>query len=166
VYKVVFDARNSGLPGWESILVGLLFIAIFYFGREWNRRLSPALRKAGLILAWLWTVVVTLSIVGETLRVRYRLNHGDYVLVEGVVSDFVSADWGGHRAEQWCVRSGDEDHCYKYSRPVITAGFRQTQEEGGPIHSGVRVRIADEDGLIARLEVASDSAARDGEVAR
>ena len=155
VYTVVFDARNAGLPGWEAIVIGLLFIAIFYFSRDWSRRLSTALRRAGLIFACLWMVVVTLSTVGDTLRVRYRLNHGDYVVVEGVVSDFVPGDWGGHHSEQWRVRSGEEDHRYSYSRPVITPGFRQTQEEGGPIHDGVRVRIADEDGLIARLEVAT-----------
>jgi hypothetical protein len=87
--------------------------------------------------------------------VRFRLNHGDYVVVEGVVRDFVPADWIGHRHELWRVRSGDQDYWYSYSESVITAGFRQTQQQGGPIHNGVRVRIADMDGLIARLEVAT-----------
>jgi len=161
MYRVVFDARNAGLPGWEFIAIGLFFVALLSFqGRTStpNRALSPGIRKAALIVACLWTATATLVIVGKALRVRYRLNHGDYVVVEGVVSDFVPGDAGGHRYELWRVRTSAEDHWYRYKRPFVTPGFRQTEPEGGPIHDGVRVRIADEDGLIARLEVAtSDS---------
>lgn len=161
MYTVVFDARNAGLPGWEFIAVGLGLIAFGYFMRS-ARAAQPGTTKLGwlfrngiLIFACFWTATVTLSVVGDTLRMRYRLNHGDYVVVEGVVSDFVPGDWTGHRQELWRVRSGDQDYWYTYSKPIITSGFRQTQEEGGPIHNGVHVRIADEDGLIARLEVAT-----------
>lgn len=161
MYTVVFDARNAGLPGWEAIPIGLLFVVIAYFRRESppSKPRAPALawffRNALLIFACTITVIGTLATVGSTLRVRYRLNHGDYTVVEGVVSDFVPGDWTGHRHELWRVRSGDQDYWFTYSRSIITPGFRQTQEEGGPIHNGVRVRIADMDGLIARLEVAT-----------
>ena len=161
MYTVVFDARNAGLPGWESIPIGLLFIALAYFrrGSPAQKPRSPALswllRNGLLIFACSFTALATLFTVGSTLRVRGRLNHSDYVVVEGVVSDFVPADWIGHRHELWRVRSGDQDYWYSYSESVITAGFGQTQQQGGPIHNGVRVRIADVDGLIARLEVAT-----------
>lgn len=161
MYTVVFDARNAGLPGWELIPVGLVFIAIGYFTRSAPvpqpraPKLAWLLRNGLLVFACFWTATATLLIVGDTLRTRYRLNHGDYTVVEGVVSNFVPGDWIGHRHELWRVRSADQDHWYTYSRSTITSGFRQTQEEGGPIHNGVHVRIADEDGLIARLEVAT-----------
>ena len=160
MYTVVFDARNAGLAGWEAIPIGLLFVALTYFRRELpsSKPRAPALawflRNALLIFACAFTIVATLGTVGTTLRVRYRLNHGDYTVVEGVVSDFVPGDWTGHRHELWRVRSEHRDYWYTYSKSIITSGFRQTQEEGGPIHNGVRVRIADMDGLIARLEVA------------
>src|SRR4051812_7475233 len=106
------------------------------------------------ILACLWTAVVTFSAVGSVMRVRYRLNHRAYVVVEGIVSDFVPG--GGHDEELWHVRSGDEDHRYHYKASVVTAGYRQTQSQGGAIRNGVRVRVADIDGLIAQLEVATN----------
>lgn len=161
MYTVVFDARSAGWPGWWFIPVGLVFIAIGYFNRSApaSKPRSPALswlfRNALVIFACLWTTIAAISVVGKTLRVRYRLNHGDYVVVEGVVTSFLPGDPGGHRDELWGVRSGGEDHWYHYSSSVITPGFRVTQRAGGPIHDGVRVRIADADGLIARLEVAT-----------
>jgi len=39
---------------------------------------------------------------------------------------------------------------------MVTAGFNNTLSHGGPIHEGLRVRIADVDGAIARLEIARD----------
>jgi hypothetical protein len=166
VYTVVFDARNAGVPGWEGIPIALLFLALTYLKRQVPaskpraRALAWFLRNALFIFACTVAIVTTLGTVGSTWRVRYRLNHGDYnhgdyTLVEGVVSDFVPGDWIGHRHELWRVRSGDKDYWYTYSRAIITSGTRQTQEEGGPIRNGVRVRIADMDGLIARLEVAT-----------
>jgi len=161
VYTVVFDARNAGVPGWEAIPIALFFVALTYSKRQVpsSKPRAPALawflRNALFIFACTAAVVTTLVTVGSTLRVRYRLDHGDYTVVEGVVSDFVPGDWIGHRHELWRVRSGDKDYWYTYSKSIITSGFRQTQEEGGPIRNGVRVRIADMDGLIARLEVAT-----------
>ena len=160
MYTVVVDARNAGLPGWETIPIALLFVALAYVKRQLpsSKPRAPALawffRNALLIFACTVAAGDILATVGSNLRVRYRLNHDDYTVVEGVVSDFVPGDWIGHRHELWRVRSGDKDYWYTYSKSIITSGFRQTQEEGGPIHNGVHVRIADMDGLIARLEVA------------
>jgi hypothetical protein len=39
----------------------------------------------------------------------------------------------------------------------MTPGFDRIQRDGGPIHSGLRVRIADVGGHIARLEVENDN---------
>ena len=164
MYTVVFDARNAGLPGWEFIPIGIGIVLIAWLFR--NREapataprapvLSRFLRNAPLILAcFTLTVALFFFAVGSTRGARYRLNHGDYVVVEGVVSDFVPGDWIGHRHELWRVRSRDQDHWYSYSESAKTEGFGQTQQQGGPIHNGVHVRIADVDGLIARLEVAT-----------
>jgi hypothetical protein len=56
----------------------------------------------------------------------------------------------GHAMESFEVAG----HCYSYSDYVVVAGFNNTQSHGGPIRNGLRVRIADIDGQIARLEVA------------
>jgi hypothetical protein len=82
---------------------------------------------------------------------RRALERGDYTVVEGTVSDFVRGDRGGHRDEQFSVRSGGRLHTYRYRSSVSRPGFHQSH---GPIRAGLRVRIADVDGNIARLEVA------------
>jgi hypothetical protein len=79
------------------------------------------LRNAVLILACVIVALDALFSVGKTLRVRYRLNRGDCVLVEGVVSDFVPGGPAGHGDELWRARSGDQDHWYHYSASVSRA---------------------------------------------
>jgi hypothetical protein len=67
------------------------------------------------------------------------------------VTDFPSGDRGGHRDEAWSVRSRGKWYTYRYSHFVSIAGFHQSH---GPIRVEMRVRIADVDGVIARLEIA------------
>jgi hypothetical protein len=84
----------------------------------------------------------------------FRVSRGHYVTVEGTVEDFIAGDSGDHRPETWSVRDSKGLHRYSYSPSRGFVGFTQTQAHGGPMRSGLRVRVADVDGLIARLEIA------------
>jgi hypothetical protein len=87
---------------------------------------------------------------------RDSLLNGKYTVVEGVVVDFVPMPYSGHAMEKLNV----DGHHYEYSDYNVVAGFNNTQSHGGPIHQGLRVRIADVDGQIARLEIADESTDR------
>jgi hypothetical protein len=71
-------------------------------------------------------------------------------VVEGVVHDFVPMPFDGHPHESFEVAG----HSYEYSDFEVTQGFNNTQSHGGPMRDGLRVRIADVGGRIARLEIA------------
>jgi len=53
----------------------------------------------------------------------------------------------------WKVESGGERYEYRYSTYEGAPGYRRTQARGGLVRNGIRVRIADVEGLIARLEI-------------
>jgi len=84
---------------------------------------------------------------------------GDYQMVEGTVADFDPMPYEGHKNE--CFSVLDKRFCY--SDYAIRPGFRNTASHGGPISSGLQVRIAykatPERNMILRLEIDKDQAA-------
>ena len=90
------------------------------------------------------------SLYAEYRGRRERLRRGEFEVVGGVVQNFTPGDTMRHVAERFEVAG----HAYSYPPYVMTVAFHRTVERGGPIREGLRVRIADVDGKIARLEVA------------
>ena len=103
-----------------------------------------------VVFASLWTLGASCGLYAEYAGIRRALRDSTYVVVEGVVTEFVPGRTDGHPAESFVVNG----HRYEYSPYIVTSGFSQIQPLGGPIHEGLLVRIADVDGTIARLEVA------------
>ena len=98
-------------------------------------------------------LVMTISFAatfGEHRELVAALESRRYVVVEGVVHDFVPGPLSEHPMESFEV----EGHRYEYSNAMVTEGFNITQSHGGPMRDGLRVRIADVHGVIARLEIA------------
>lgn len=111
--------------------------------RRWGPRIAAAFAGMAMITGLLG--------FSENAGVRRALQQGSYTVVEGTVYDFEPGDRGGHRDEQFSVRSGGRVHTYRYRSSQGRPGFHQSH---GPIREGLRVRIADVGGAIARLEVA------------
>jgi hypothetical protein len=109
--------------------------------RRWGLRVAAAFTGMAMM-----TGVLELS---AHARLRRALERGDYTVVEGTVSGFELGDRGGHRDERFSVQSGGRFHTYRYRSSRGQAGFHQSH---GPIREGLRVRITDVDGAIARLE--------------
>jgi hypothetical protein len=78
------------------------------------------------------------------------LEQGSYQRVEGVVTGFRPGRADSHPPEEFDV----DGHHFRYAPADQFYGFNTVAGEGGPIHEGARVRIADVDGIIARLEIA------------
>ncbi len=120
---------------------------------DWLSRLAaPAfLVFAGAGMLFMFLLIPT----AQGLNLWVRVARGHSSTVEGVVEQFELGN--GHVAERWVVVSQGVAHTYVYNPFKMTPGFDRIQRDGGPIHSGLRVRITDVGGHIARLEVENDS---------
>jgi hypothetical protein len=155
---VVFDIAVVGYRNWTFPAFGLIFVAIalaVLAYRSWrpvpNRPLLGRLWPyAYLALSVAWVALALGLSYPSYQRLRGALESGRFTVVEGTVTNFVPMPPEGHRLEQFEVAG----HSYAYSDFVVTPGFNNTQSHGGPIRDGLRVRIADVDGEIARLEIA------------
>jgi len=157
-YRVAFDVAEAGCRYWWFPVSGLALLTVGLLrlrhqrrhpdpSRSRWRRVEPAAMVA-------FGVLITISSFGATYG-EYRqlvaaLEHRDFTVVEGVVHNFVPMPYEGHADESFDVAG----HHYEYSDFMVTEGFNNTQSHGGPIRDGLRVRIADVGGRIARLEIA------------
>jgi hypothetical protein len=146
----------------QRALLALLGIPLFLVGRALWRRI-----EAPDIWAWVGQVLVSclLQAMGvltalfffgiPTVQGAYleaRLLRGHYAQVEGTIEEFTPGD--GHVDEQWTVVGPGTRRTYSYNPYGMTPGFDRIHSEGGPIRPGLRVRVVDVDGYIARLEIA------------
>jgi hypothetical protein len=121
-----------------------------------------------------WAVMVLLCAIGGAIlwiggppRCQRRdekalaaFERGDYKTVEGSVTEFDPMPFEGHKEECFTVQT--TRFCYSDYR--IEPGFRNTTSHGGPIRTGLPVRIAYTTtvppavprNMILRIEVAED----------
>lgn len=163
-YRMVFDVMSGDSAGWWFVLAGLAPICaalVILAARRW----VPDLGWRGegwlpfllIVLGIAWMLGTFSTIHGARTGLRLALREGRFEVVEGTVTNFSPMPYEGHRDETFEV----DGHRYAYSDYVLTQGFNNTASHGGPIREGLRVRIADVGGIIARLEIADDSAAAD-----
>ncbi len=151
-YQVVYDILNeptdiSFILVWiAGIIVGTGFL--LYGIRLHNRfhRIFSSIWLSG------WIILGGLGF-GNVYFQRAQCNSwarvGDVQLAEGPITDFKPSD--GHHDEEFTVG----DTTFKYAdNDLSRCGFSNTTAYGGPIHSGLQVRIAHHGGHILKLEIA------------
>jgi hypothetical protein len=106
----------------------------------------PRFAWLGAAFAVLLGCIAEIATFREYRRLRSALRAGSFEVVEGLVTDFTPRGRGGHPPESWYVAS----RRYKLQPAVVSNGF----DKAGVVLPGQRVRIADVDGHIVRLEVA------------
>jgi hypothetical protein len=157
-YRIEFDMAEAGYRyGWFP-LAGVGIAAIGVIQLLWRRRHPDPRRSWWRRFEPPFTVAFGAFVAGVTFAGTYweyrelvsALENRDYTVVEGVVHNFVPMPYEGHAHESFDVAG----HHYEYSDFMVTEGFNNTQSHGGPIRDGLRVRIADVGGRIARLEIA------------
>lgn len=152
-WKVVFDASTDS---WHGLQFGTAMLGIALvisavgvcFDKLNGRRIFSS--KTRFISAFMLFCSIAALVSGHSQyrALRGALERGDYRIVEGVVDRFVpAAQWGSW--ESFVVGN----HEYEYSDSWLVPGYHRTASNGGLIRSGLRIRIADVDGQIARLEV-------------
>jgi len=157
-YQVVFDVSTEGYRGWAFVLGLLFFLTVGVGWILWSRQFpDPRHRWFQRSRPYVFTAFtlcvmsgLNINMYREYRLLTGRLQAGNYQVVEGEVEEFDPMPWEGHKDESFVVAG----HRYSYSDYDGSAGFNRTSSHGGPIRQGLRVRIADIDGVIARLEIA------------
>jgi hypothetical protein len=156
-YQTLFDVTDVGYRYWwcPGVFVGcmaliLCELLVKNLITEW--RLSRFRRISLYILLGLcalWSLQTFVGTYQDYLQLRNALLQGKTVVVEGKVENFFPMSYSGHSMESFKVAG----HKFEYSDYRITAGFNKTSSHGGPIRSGLYVRIHSLGNRIARLEV-------------
>jgi hypothetical protein len=106
------------------------------------------------VFGLIWVGGVGSNILSADWEAFTSYQRGDYRTVEGIVSDFHPMPYEGHQDECFSV----EDQRFCYSDYEIAPGFHNAASHGGPIRSGLPVRIAYREGQILRLDIAKEQA--------
>ncbi|WP_430913638.1 hypothetical protein [Methylobacterium sp. sgz302541] len=161
-YATVFDASSADGRHVLPLLVGIgltLLGACLAFRPEWLERLGfpkPLPHRAFGMSFCLFAAFHTL--VTQTAIWRSGADAGAAVTsnrcrtVEGRVAHFHPMPYAGHDKERFEVNGVP----FAYSDYLISGGFNTSASHGGPIREGLPVRICHLDGLIVRLEIASE----------
>ncbi|SRR6266566_1061850 len=140
---------------WWFPAAGLVLVAV---GAGIGLLGKRSVRSIGFVfagLAMLWVIGSAAMMVSFYSEAKAAAHSPDTPVVEGIVENFKPAPYEGHQDESFDVRGVS----FSYSDYVITGGFRQTVSHGGPIRSGVPVRIhynPNEHNLIVKLEVCTN----------
>lgn len=151
-YKVIFDFLSKGPIPWSFGVVFAFMISAVLL--KWSRSTNKGERRFGMY--WLSGVLLlggsmawAMQQANQSMRNEYQA--GRFSMVTGTVTNLRS----GFKSE--CFNVEQIQFCY--SGYVLTGGFNQTVNNGGPIRDGLRVRISymattpnGEHNVILRLE--------------
>jgi hypothetical protein len=154
-YATAFDVMETGYRAlWFPSAVLILAVLITMVGLAIGNARGMPRRKVRMtivpivVIGLLGALLVSWNALSDYRRLRKALTSGHYKVVEGVVTQFVPGD--DHRWESFVV----DGRKYSYSWSTVSVAYNRTKRHGGTIQNGVRVRIADVGGEIARLEIA------------
>jgi hypothetical protein len=152
-YVTVYQISKQSTD-WSFVLAGsipLIVGIVIILGKRRFKWKQPhwflPIFACGFGLLWLCTA--GLSVLHEDSLALTAYQKGDFQFVEGIVTDFHPMPYEGHQEE--CFSVQDKRFCY--SDYVIAPGFRNTASHGGPIRSGLPVRIAYSGNVILRLDI-------------
>ena len=156
-YTTVFEITQKPFQWWFSaaglaaIPIGIIMIQI---AKKW-----PSQRRARMtgyfmvVFGSLWSAGAFLWTYSQYTKCVKAYRTQNYEIVEGSVEDFAPMPYQGHQDECFSVQS--KRFCY--SDYEIQPGFNRSASHGGPIRTGLPVRIAYYSGQILRLEIRSDA---------
>jgi len=159
-FETIFDVTNAGYRTWHFAVVG--FVGIFcgilaIKPTLWPKRL-PALTISSpnrvfsyfvLIFSMFWTILAFSISYSHHISAVAAMSSGQVQIVEGRISNFI-AETNKNKQESFQVNGIH----FRYSRSLVTEGYRGTAAQGDVLKNGLNVRIAYWDGLILRLEIA------------
>ena len=162
-FITVFDIAEAGYRNWTLPAFGLTFIVLgTILLRLFNAGIFSGYQKRNIFnrsfpiffigLAVMCTGATFLVTFSDYWNAREALATKGVEYVEGVTQDFVPMV--PHRNEESFNINGVAFH---YSDYRVTAGFNQTESNGGPVHPGTYVRIWYSGNEILKLQVRKQS---------
>lgn len=148
-YTTVYQITQLA-PDWPLIWFGvapLVVGAVIVLGIrrfKWTKRLWP-FAVLSCVIGVMWVAAIGWSTLIRNRQALRAFQNGEYRTIEGVVSDFRQ----GRQKE--CFSVQDQRFCY--SDYEIAPGFHTAASHGGPIRTGLQVRIAYREGRILRLDI-------------
>jgi hypothetical protein len=164
-YRLEFDLGAEGFQNVRSIIASsivalgfVILLAVHASGRVRMRGIIPLAAFVASLFILLGFLPAERRAHARFQTMRDALGAGRFTLVEGRVEEFRPPDRRGNALvpESFAVYSHERTFRYRYIESELTPGFRQPSDRGGPIRYMLRVRIADVDGRIARLEIAPE----------
>ena len=161
VYQIAADQYDS-ISAFQSAAKAVSIVVAVSGFFMLSLLISKRIRTSRLGFAGLALVGICLLFLGGTIALHHfqtndalrAFQAGEYSVVEGRVENFDPMPIEGHKPE--CFSVNGTRFCY--SDYIVTPGFRNTTSHGGPIRSGLLVRIAyikvRSHNTILRLEVA------------
>ena len=155
-FVVTYDILDEGIGGKPLLfLLGFLSgagVASVLLIRSYRRRESKNVGFLTLFLTF-WICVGGFGIGNVFVQKCRCLNwarNGDFQVVEGDVRDFQPMPKAGHARESFTVSGVRFDYS---DFDASTGSFNNAASHGGPIQSGLYVRIRHHDGRILKIEI-------------
>ena len=157
----VLDADPPRDPVRTFVIMAIVLVALLLVHVTGLIRMRPPIP---LILTTTLLVVLFIYLPShfyakEVEDIRDAMRTGRFTIVEGRVEEFQPPQRHprrGNTRESFKVVSHERTYRYSYLEGDKGAGFHVPSDRGGPIRQMLRVRIADVDGQIARLEIAPE----------
>jgi|GEM_PF-1579537 len=157
-YHVVFDVSRQLPQWWWSFLIPLAIVFVLMrFGAQNRMNQHRWFKRIFVGFAVVFAIVDVMFTWTQYAGQRNALEHGDVRVVEGVVNDFIPQSSFYKYPERFVVMTSTGRYKYSYCSTLGTGGLNRSH---GHIRNGVRVRIADRNGIILRLEVARDASGK------
>jgi hypothetical protein len=145
-YQLVYEASQTSAD-WHFVAIGPVFVILGLLmvvfrgvvSRVTGRSSTYVTVFGSIFLGFslLWTLIASVSLFGSNSSMSAAARDSSTSMVEGPVEDFHPGPDTGHEYERFHVGVVH----FAYSDYMITGGFNRTQSHGGPIRSGLNVRI-------------------------
>lgn len=146
-YKTVFEVTDKGfeMMTFIPLVFVIVGVGISWFNLKYNKSKSTK-RKTTIIfgfifagIGFLFSVLTIPTTISNRNKIQEKYKNKDYLVVEGVISNFHPMPKGGHDQESFTVNGVD----FEYSDFEIVYAFNNTASHGGPIKkNGQQVRLA------------------------
>jgi len=139
---------------WGALMPLAIAYVALRFAPQGTAKANRVFRRLFTGFAVFLAVVIALFTFGQYIGLRRALEHGNVRWVEGTVAEFIPHSVMTKRPEQFVVVTPTGRYGYSYSSEIGRGGFNGSPFHRGPLRDGMRVRIADVDGVILSLQIA------------
>ena len=156
--SVIYDLVSNGYDDWWLSGIGLiaaaLAAAIYGLFRLLPEKSVHSSAKKGVLaaifLSVIWSLVSLVWTYSSYSNLYNAYERGAYEQISGEVEHFVNS---GPGIQPGAVRFAVGKIAFSYSRYIVSPGYRETRDSGGPLRDGLMVRVRYIGKSIVKLEV-------------